>query len=236
MGDYDAVMAIAAFFVFSYLSLVAGGGASVLFPEMEGERPPQIFPSETDIGYTTLDLEADMFSSENITFVDSSNLQDPDYDTEKVAILSEGADSGYIIYNTPGAKTITTLTQKDCGGFLSSSRMSLTAQGVSGSVGLCAETVVKNYFDNQDINAVNVSFESSDQGSGEPQLYQLRWSKYSESGDLGGGILGVIQQAGYITGFPLRLWDYIEHFPFYINLFYGLILTYMLIAIVRGLG
>jgi hypothetical protein len=234
MGDYDVVIGILAFMMFSFMVLVQGGGATVFFPEMGDQEPPRLVPESTDIGITDLELENDVYSSENITFVDSSDLPDADYNTSKVAVLENGTDSGRLVYNTAGIEKVETLSGNECGGWLGSSRLRVgfSLQDTSNFENICADSNTNVPDSNSNANFLVFEYQESDQGAGEPQLYDATYSTNDESD---GGVFGfeILDTLGNLLAYPVRLWDYLEHFPFFISLFYGGLLAYMVIDILQ---
>lgn len=227
MGDYETVMAIAGFMIFSFLVLVPGGGADVLFNIPEDTEPPVLIPEQPDIASQNVDLQEDVYLSENITFKDTTELADPDYDTGTVAVLENGSDEGRLAYNTPGIVTATILSGKQCGGFIGTSRLSAkdTLNDSIFSLDLCAETKIK-VLDNDNANFIDFKFQPPSDGAGEPQLYSLEWSAQEENNGLFG--FTVLEQVADVLSYPVRLWDYFEHFPWYIKTFYGALLAYMI--------
>lgn len=232
MGDYETVMAIAGFMIFSFIVLVPAGGASVLFDMPDDQDPPVIIPEQPDIASTQIDLQEDVYLQENITFKDVTELDNPDYQTGTVAMLENGSDEGRLAYNTPGLQQATILAQKDCGGFLGSSRL-FVQDTINESIfgqELCAETKV-TVVNNENANFLDFKFQPPSEGSGEPILYSVEWSAQEEGTSLFG--FTFLEQLTDFLSYPIRLWDYFEHFPWYIQLFYGALLAYMIVDIAQ---
>lgn len=234
MGDYDVVIGILAFMMFSFMVLVHGGGASVFFPEMGEQEPPQLVPTSTDIGVTDIALD-DPYSSENITFVDPSDLTDPDYNTSTVAVLENGTDTGRLVYNTAGIEMVETLSGKECGGWLGSSRLRVgfSLQDSSNFENICSDSATTIPDSVSNANFLVFEYQASDQGAGEPQLYDATWSTNADDSDNGMFSFAILDTLGGLLSYPVRLWDYLEHFPFFISLFYGGLLAYMVIDILQ---
>lgn len=232
MGDYETVMAMAAFMIFSFLVLVPGGGAEVLFDIPEDTEPPVLVPQTPDVASQTIDLQEDVYLNENITFKDTTELDNPDYDTGTVAVLENGSDSGKLAYNTPGIVTATILSGKECGGFLGTSRLAAqdTLNETVFGLNLCAETNVK-ILNNDNANFLAFEFQPPSDGAGEPQLYSVEWSNQEEGNSL--VEFTFLEQIVDVLSYPVRLWDYFKYFPWYIKTFYGAILAYMIVDIAQ---
>ena len=175
MSEYKTLVGIIGFMVISSVVLVTFNGGNVLFNLPAGTQPPQLFPSQSDIGFTTVDLEEDAFSSENITFIDPENTSYTDWNTDTVAVLEQGKEQGEIVYNTAGVESVEVLSGKDCGGFFGNSRLFIgSGQNTTGYDAICGETFAN--VEETDANFVVFDFRDNNSGSGDPALYQFSWS------------------------------------------------------------
>lgn len=237
MGDYETVISIAGFFVISHMVLVVGGGGSVFFDLPEGTTPPQLFPEPAANEIVPVDLEGEVFASENVTFVSSSDLSDPAFESDTVAVLETGSDSGTLSYNIPGVQYVETYSTDNCGGLLGDSGLQIgSGQDTTTFEYICS--VEKANVAEDNVNFIEFKFDGS--GDRTPRLYGLNYSEQvqqvSSQDSLTGSvatIAGFFGAIGEVLTYPLRLWDYFEHFPLYIKLFYGTILAWMAVDILQ---
>ena len=239
MGDYETVISIAAFLVVSHVILVMGGGGQMLFNLPEDTKPPELFPSPAEEEIVSADLKADAFQYENISFVDSSTLSDPDaaYSTDQVAVLEDGTENGFIEYNFAGIQYVEAWSTTNCGGFFGDSGLQIgSGRNTTGYDYICGLT--KANVEESNVNFVRFRFDGSDYRT--PRLYNFNWSESTQNlgtedsvGGALGRIAGFFGALGELISYPVRLWDYFEHFPIYINLFYGALLAWMAVDIVQ---
>lgn len=234
MGSYETVISIVSFMIISSFVLIQGGGAEFLFDIPESEKPAVLFPQEAEPGFTTIDLEDEAVVAENITFVENtSNLSNPDaeFDTEKVAVLAGNNDSGRLVYNLPGVEALKTKSAR-CNIFDLDTRVEVDNDGSGASqIGICGESAFNVNGDNA--NNIVVEFQPPSGGGNTPRLYELSWSIREKNTGAFSGLIGYVDTVIDFITYPVRLWDYFEHFPFYIQLFYGALLAWMAIDIAQ---
>lgn len=242
MGDYETVISIAGFFVISWLVLVMGGGGSYIFNLPAGTTPPELFPSPVDSQIQPVDLKEDAFDYENISFVNSSSLSNPSaaYSSDTVVVVENSSSQGYIDYNLPGIKYVETVVTKNCGGFFGDSGVGIgSGQNTTGFDNIC--NINRNNVEESGVSFVRFRLDSSDYRT--PRVYSFNYSENSQSlgGSTasGGGLISFAALAdffariGDVVLYPVRLWDYFEHFPIYMRLFYGTLLAWMVVDIAQ---
>ena len=240
MGDYETVMAIAGFLVISHLVLVNGGAGEVFFDIPQGEKPPRLFPEPREGQIKSVDI-GDPFYSNNIEFVDSGSLSNPSpaFQSGTVAVLVNESEDGELQYNIPGVQYVEAFSTKNCGGFFGDSGLQVgSGQNTTGFDYVCG--VTKANVEESNVNYVNFKFEGDGGGGKTPRLFGFNYSESGQSvssedsiGGAFGVIAGFLGAIGEAVTFPLRLWDYFEHFPIYVQLFYGTILAWMVVDIVQ---
>lgn len=239
MGSYETVMAIAGFLVVSHLVLVTGGGGEIFFDLPGNTTAPVLFPEPQESEIKDVDLEKDAFDLNNVEFVDSSSLSNPDaaFESDTVAVLTNGSSSGYVSYNLPGVSYVEVESTSNCGGILGDSGVQIgSEQNTSGFDYICGQTV--RNVEESNVNFVTFKFDGS--GSRTPRVFSLRWSKSTQATNIadelagfGGAIVGIFEKIGQLVTYPVRLWDYFKHFPIYMKLFYGTILAWMAVDIIQ---
>lgn len=221
---YKFVASTMALLIFSFLVLAPGygNGSEVFFDMNTTEEDLQVVPESQTFSPERIDL-SDTYERNNVEVIDPSNLSNPEYNTSQAVTLENESESGYVIYKTPDLRYASMLTTSY--GFLEGSNM----EGISldsnfteiDVIGLNGETD-----GNTDTDSEYLKIDFNDSPA---VLYQVETSSTPETG----GIESIYQTVLGALSFPVRLWVMFSAFPLPVQLFYGAMLTWLVIDIAQ---
>lgn len=221
---YKFVASTMALLIFSFIVLAPGygNGGEVFFDMNISEEELQMVPESETFDPKPIDL-SDTYERNNIEVVDPSNLSNPEYNTSQAVTLDNKSASGYVIYETPNIRYASMLSTKY--GFLQGSNM----DGISldGNFTEIDTTSLNGETDgNTDSDTQYLKIEFNDDPA---VLYEVETSETPETG----GLNAIYQLIVGILSFPLTLWKMFSAFPLPIQLFYGAMLTWLIVDILQ---
>lgn len=224
MGGYKFIATTMALLIFSFIVLAPGygNGGEVFFDMNVSEEDLQVVPNSQTFNPEPIDL-SDTYERNNIEVIDPSNLSDPEYNTSQAVRLDNTSESGYVVYETPDVQYIKTLTTKY--GFLEGSNM----EGISldgnftelDPTSLNGETSGNT---DDETEYLKIEFENDP-----AVLYEVETSQTAETS----GLDAIYELIVGVVSFPITLWTMFRAFPLPVQLFYGAMLTWVVIEILQ---
>lgn len=225
MDDFVATTLALLIFSFMVLAPGFGNGAEVFFDMEVTAEELQVIPELPQANPEPIDI-SDTYARENVTVVDTDTLSNPEFNTSQAVRLENGSSSGFVVYRTPDIAfaEITSSTY----GFFENSPMegiSLDQNRTEIDVTVLNGETAGNV--DPDTEYLKVEWSNADT---EDILYEIETSETQET-----GLLDSITKTAYnLATFPLRLWEFFTKFPIYVQLFYGGMLSYLVVKIIRG--
>lgn len=222
--SYRTVSSILAFQIISFMILVPAGGAEVFFDVDMDKSDLSINPEIPDSEPESVDL-TETFSDENVSFVDTSSYFNgsQEYNSSVSVVVEEGTGSGNVVYNFPNKERVD-LTSSTCGFLISTSGVSVDFLDSQGNSVESSVVCGKSSFNIPDsAQFVRVDLDSEE----DSVLYDV---SVADNPDIS-GFGSIIVWSQTIVSFPVNLFSFFLQFPWYVQVFYGGLLSYMVIDI-----
>lgn len=223
---YKFVASTSALLIFSFLVLspAFGNAGTYLFDMNVSESELQVVP-EIPTGSPNRVSLTETFDQSNVTFKDSENVSNADYNTSyKVVTLEDNKSSGYVVYKISSVRHVETKgTKYNVFNVLPSMTMETLDDGFN--------TIETYYLAGSGSNNVKettnyLKFNLEEQ---DDVLYEVRTSDVKETGVFGKAWAYLV---GLVT-FPITLWELFTQFPNEVQYFYGFMLTWLIVDILQ---
>jgi len=236
---YKFTASTLALLIFTFIALAPGmgNGGEVFFNWNMTEEDLQIIPESPDPTPNDIDLSSPV-DSENVSMISNSdfNYTDPNFDDyNEVLTVENGTSSGYAIYSTPGMNYARITTQT--AGLPNVPTTGVVTPNLKVAfLDTTVNEIAEPYFvaGRVEIDAPNntqyTRLNLTSQRSGVYEFESLRNPTTNPVDQFFSFAIGVLT-------FPITLWNMFSEFPFYVQIFYGGMTTWMLadlIAKFRG--